>query len=102
MCLPNFQADLANRVFVDVMNEPDSMGIRWESSGDRPGAQQLYLSTADAVWRISPNQVMFMFEGASRAGGRGRLAARGAVAGQGGVPALQVMAQPRLHAAANP
>jgi aryl-phospho-beta-D-glucosidase BglC (GH1 family) len=66
-CLPNFHTDLANRVFVDVMNEPDSMGVRWEGSGGRPGAQQLYLGTADSIWAVTPNQVMFMFEGAARA-----------------------------------
>ncbi|KAF6263154.1 glycoside hydrolase superfamily [Scenedesmus sp. NREL 46B-D3] len=62
-CLPNFDKDLANRVLVDVMNEPDSMSIRWEASGDRPGAEQLYLATADALWNISPNKLLFMFEG---------------------------------------
>jgi hypothetical protein len=62
-CLPNFGADIAGRVFVDVMNEPDSMGIRWEANNDRPGAQQLYLGTADAIWQMNPGQVMFMFEG---------------------------------------
>ncbi|KAF8055094.1 SYT1 [Scenedesmus sp. PABB004] len=62
-CLPNFQRDLANRVFVDVMNEPDSMSIRWEATADRPGAAQLYLSTADALWGLSPGKVMFFFEG---------------------------------------
>ncbi|KAI8472618.1 MAG: glycoside hydrolase superfamily [Monoraphidium minutum] len=67
-CLPNFHADLANRVFVDVMNEPDSMGVRWEASGDRPGAQQLYLGTADAIWAATPNKVMFMFEGTGQNG----------------------------------
>jgi hypothetical protein len=63
-CLPNFQRDLANRVFVDVMNEPDSMNIRWEARDGRPGAQQLYLGVADALWTLSPSKVMFMFEGA--------------------------------------
>jgi len=63
-CLPNFQPDIANRVFVDVMNEPDSMSIRWEESGGRPGAAQLYLGTADALWATTPNNVLFMFEGA--------------------------------------
>lgn len=62
-CLPNFQRDLANRVFVDVMNEPDSMQIRWEGSGSRPGAHQLYLGTADTLWQMTPDAVMFMFEG---------------------------------------
>lgn len=63
-CLPNFQRDLANRVFVDVMNEPDSMNIRWEARDGRPGAQQLYLGVADALWALSPSKVLFMFEGA--------------------------------------
>jgi aryl-phospho-beta-D-glucosidase BglC (GH1 family) len=67
MCLPTFKSDLAGRILVDVMNEPDSMGIRWEASGNRPGAQQLYLGTADALWAITKdvaaNGVRFLFEG---------------------------------------
>lgn len=63
-CLPNFQRDLANRVFIDVMNEPDSMQISWEPNGNKPGAHQLYLGTADALWQLTPDMVMFMFEGA--------------------------------------
>lgn len=62
-CLPNFKSDLANRVFVDVMNEPDSMGIKWEAANGRPGAHQLYLGTADALWQVTPDEVLFMFEG---------------------------------------
>jgi hypothetical protein len=62
-CLPNFRADLAGRVFVDVMNEPDSMGISWEAGGGRPGAHQLYLATADALWQATPGAVLFMFQG---------------------------------------
>jgi hypothetical protein len=69
-CLPNWGVDIAGRVFVDVMNEPDSMGIRWEANNDHPGAQQLYLATADALWQQTPNQVMFMFEGACKAIGQ--------------------------------
>jgi len=67
-CLPNFHRDLANRVFVDVMNEPDSMNIAWEASGSRPGARQLYLGVADALWALSPEKVMFFFEGRSLSG----------------------------------
>jgi hypothetical protein len=67
-CLPNFNSDIAGRVLIDVMNEPDSMGIRWEASGDRPGAEQLYLATADALYRITPNKMLFMFEGECCAG----------------------------------
>lgn len=62
-CLPNFQADIANRVFIDVMNEPDSMNIVWEPSSGRPGAHQLYLGTADALWQLTPDKVMFFMEG---------------------------------------
>lgn len=62
-CLPNFGSDIAGRVFVDVMNEPDSMNIVWEPSGGRPGAHQLYLGTADALWRLTPKQVLFFMEG---------------------------------------
>jgi hypothetical protein len=62
-CLPNFQLDIAGRVLVDVMNEPDSMNVRWEATNSRPGAQQLYLATADALWQMTPRQVLFMFEG---------------------------------------
>eukprot|EP00775_Hariotina_reticulata_P004256 gene4256-4507_t len=63
VCLPNFNSDMAGRIMVDVMNEPDSMGIRWEPQGDKPGAEQLYLATAQAIWNISPGQVLFLFEG---------------------------------------
>jgi hypothetical protein len=62
-CLPNFAPDIAGRVLVDVMNEPDSMSVRWEATNNRPGAQQLYLATADALWQMTPKQVLFMFEG---------------------------------------
>lgn len=65
-CLPNFQRDLANRIFIDVMNEPDSMNIKWEAQDGRPGAQQLYLGVADALWALTPGKVMFFFEGEHR------------------------------------
>jgi hypothetical protein len=67
-CLPNFDSDIANRIFVDIMNEPDSMGIRWESNGGRPGAAQLYLATADSLWGLTPNKLLFMFEGTGQNG----------------------------------
>lgn len=57
------QRDIANRVFIDVMNEPDSMQIKWEADGTRPGAHQLYLGTADALWQLTPDAVLFFFEG---------------------------------------
>lgn len=62
-CLPNFDQDLAGRIFVDVMNEPDSMQVAWEPKNGMPGAHQLYLGVADALWDITPRDVLFMFEG---------------------------------------
>lgn len=62
-CLPNFESDMAGRIILDIMNEPDSMSIRWEPQGGRPGAEQLYLAAADALWAATPNKVFFMFEG---------------------------------------
>ena len=62
-CLPNFKSEVASLVFVDVMNESDSMNIKWEPSVGRPGAHQLYLGTADALWQLTPEAVMFFFEG---------------------------------------
>eukprot|EP00877_Chromochloris_zofingiensis_P000949 jgi/Chrzof1/10855/Cz05g14190.t1 len=64
--LPNFKTDIANRVFVDVMNEPDSMNIKWESSGGLPGAHELYLSVMDALYAVTPDDVLFMVEGAGQ------------------------------------
>jgi len=64
-CTPNFKRDLANRVFIDAINEPDSMQIAWEPTGGKPGARQLYLKMADALWGLTPNEVLFIFEGGS-------------------------------------
>ncbi len=36
-CLPNFDSDLKGRVFADIMNEPDSMGIKWEAGANNRG-----------------------------------------------------------------
>ncbi len=62
-CASNFQSDMANRVFVDPMNEPDSMQIGWEPKDGRPGARELYLNLADAIWKLTPNKALFFFEG---------------------------------------
>jgi len=39
------------------------MQIRWETDGSKPGAHQLYLGTADALWQLTPDAVLFFFEG---------------------------------------
>jgi hypothetical protein len=37
-CLPNFQSDLAGRVFVDILNEPDSQRQGWQAMDGKAGA----------------------------------------------------------------
>jgi hypothetical protein len=54
---------LQDRIFVDVLNEPDSMGIRWEPSNGKPGARELYLGTMDALHQLSPTGWLYMVEG---------------------------------------
>lgn len=52
------------RVFIDVMNEPDSMGIKWEPSSGHPGARELYLETLDALHSMVPEGLLYILEGA--------------------------------------
>jgi hypothetical protein len=63
LAMPNFESDIKGRVFVDVMNEPDSMGIRWEPSNGKPGAAELYLSTMDALHELSHDGWLYVVEG---------------------------------------
>jgi hypothetical protein len=37
-CLPNFDEDFAGRLFVDILNEPDSQGQGWQPKEGRAGA----------------------------------------------------------------
>jgi hypothetical protein len=53
----------AGRIFIDPLNEPDSMQIAWEPAGGKPGARQLYLRLADRLWQLTPRAMLFMFEG---------------------------------------
>lgn len=45
------------------MNEPDSMGIRWEATNGKPGATDLYLSTMDALHSMSRDGWLYVVEG---------------------------------------
>ncbi len=38
--LPSYPQDLCGRVFLDLLNEPDALGLRWEPAGGKPGAAQ--------------------------------------------------------------
>lgn len=37
--LPNYAHDLRGRVFLDLLNEPDALGLRWEPAGGKPGTE---------------------------------------------------------------
>jgi hypothetical protein len=37
-CLPNFRRDMVGRVFVDILNEPDSQWQAWQPKDGKAGA----------------------------------------------------------------
>lgn len=53
---------VAPRIIVDVLNEPDAAGLRWEAQGTKPGMTEVYLGAMDALHKISP-QTLFLVEG---------------------------------------
>lgn len=55
------------RVMLDLLNEPDNFGIRWESSGKKPGLKELYLSAMDVLYQINPH-FLFFIEGTGQGG----------------------------------
>lgn len=62
LALPNFESDLRGRVFLDVLNEPDSMGMAWSELGP------LYLRTMDALDAFNPDATIFFIEGTGQTG----------------------------------
>ncbi|BDA42796.1 probable major extracellular endoglucanase [Coccomyxa sp. Obi] len=65
--LPNFSSQLAGRMFLDLCNEPDGLGLRWEDSNGSPGMTTLYLQVMDALYAIDSN-VIFFVEGTGQNG----------------------------------
>lgn len=47
----------------DIMNEPDSMHIKWEPYQQYPGARELYLQTMDALHALSHDGWLYLLEG---------------------------------------
>lgn len=78
-CLPNFQQDLKGRIFLDLLNEPDSIGQRWEDQQNPPGGHagpaagttDLYLTAMDALWAMTPGAPIFFVEGGGQTGLKG-------------------------------
>lgn len=43
-CLPNFNRDMVGRVFVDILNEPDSQWQGWQPRDGKAGEETLSLT----------------------------------------------------------
>ena len=56
-----------SRLMIDILNEPDNFGVRWEKSGSNPALKDLYLSAMDAIETAAPG-VMFFVEGTGQGG----------------------------------
>lgn len=56
-----------DKILIDILNEPDNYGIRWEQSGDKPALKDLYLSAMDAIYAVNPD-VLFLIEGTGQGG----------------------------------
>ncbi|KAF6250478.1 glycoside hydrolase superfamily [Scenedesmus sp. NREL 46B-D3] len=58
-----FQARLLGRVFVDITNEPDFMGMKWSDRPDMIGATEMYLRVMDRLHAITPRGMLYFVEG---------------------------------------
>lgn len=52
----------SNYVMFDILNEPDSKGLRWEAANGKPGVGDLYLRAMDAINSVNSNAI-FLLEG---------------------------------------
>ncbi|WP_068470682.1 cellulase family glycosylhydrolase [Candidatus Protochlamydia phocaeensis] len=55
------------KLMIDLLNEPDNFGIRWEASGSTPALKDLYLSAMDAIYAVNPD-ALFFIEGTGQGG----------------------------------
>jgi aryl-phospho-beta-D-glucosidase BglC (GH1 family) len=53
-------ANTRDHVMFDLLNEPDSFGLKWEDQGNQPGMTTLYLRAMDAIDAIHPRSVFFI------------------------------------------
>ena len=65
--LPSFGSELAGRVFVDLINEPDGINVFWEPNDGNPGLETLYIDVMDALVAVD-DRVIFFVEGAGQTG----------------------------------
>lgn len=60
-------ADTAAYVLIEILNEPDSLKLRWESYNGLPGVGDLYMAGMQAVYAANPN-FLLMLEGTGQIG----------------------------------
>jgi aryl-phospho-beta-D-glucosidase BglC (GH1 family) len=56
-----------SRLMIDVLNEPENFGIRWEATSERPALKDLYLAAMDAIEAAVPG-LLFFVEGTGQGG----------------------------------
>ncbi|CAL5222447.1 g4812 [Coccomyxa viridis] len=65
--LPTFASELAGRVFLDLINEPDGINVRWEAANGNPALADLYIDTMTALDAIDKRAIYFI-EGTGQSG----------------------------------
>ena len=53
----NTDSAVANRVFYDILNEPDAFGLRWEAANGNPAMKDLYFAAWDAIHAVNPGML---------------------------------------------
>jgi hypothetical protein len=59
--------DTAAYVLIEILNEPDSVKLRWEPYNGLPGVGDLYMAGMQAVYAANPNFIL-MLEGTGQTG----------------------------------
>jgi aryl-phospho-beta-D-glucosidase BglC (GH1 family) len=66
---PGFDEQLKGRVFVDITNEPDFMGMKWSAQPSAMvGASDMYLRVMDRLHEITPTGMLYFIEGTGQTG----------------------------------
>lgn len=58
---------LKDRLILDILNEPDNFGLRWEASGSNPALKDLYFKAMDAIDAAVPG-LLYALEGTGNGG----------------------------------
>lgn len=59
--------NVAARLMIDPLNEPDSKGLRWEKQGGKPGMTDTYLAAFDALYPLA-RDALLLVEGTGQSG----------------------------------